>query len=106
SIESVVAYFATLRAGYVAVPINPDSTATELRAMVNDCGARVLFTAARQPLEDVHQIPLTPAGLDELSDVAALPLGSPRDPEALAVLLSTAGTSGAPQAAMPGARPG
>jgi long-chain acyl-CoA synthetase len=100
SIEFVVAYFATLRAGYVAVPINPDSTATELRAMVNDCGARVLFTAARQPLEDVHQIPLTPAGLDELSDVAALPLGSPRDPEALAVLLYTAGTSGEPKAAM------
>ena len=100
SIEFVVAYFATLRAGYVAVPINPDSTATELRAMINDCGARVLFTAARRPLEDVHQIPLTPAGLDELSDVAALPLGSPRDPEALAVLLYTAGTSGEPKAAM------
>jgi long-chain acyl-CoA synthetase len=100
SIEFVVAYFATLRAGYVAVPINPDSTATELRAMINDCGARVLFTAARQPLDDVHQIPLTAAGLDELSDVAALPLSSPRDPEALAVLLYTAGTSGEPKAAM------
>jgi long-chain acyl-CoA synthetase len=100
SIEFVVAYFATLRAGYVAVPINPESTATELRALINDCGARVLFTAARQPLEDMHQIPLTAAGLDELSDVAALPLGSPRDPEALAVLLYTAGTSGEPKAAM------
>ena len=39
SIEFVVAYFAALRAGYVAVPINPESTATELRAMINDCGA-------------------------------------------------------------------
>jgi long-chain acyl-CoA synthetase len=100
SIEFVVAYFATLRAGYVAVPINPESTATELLAMINDCGARVLFTAARQPLEDVHQIPLTAAGLDELSDLAALPVSSPRDPEALAVLLYTAGTSGEPKAAM------
>ena len=100
SIEFVVAYFATLRAGFVAVPINPESTATELRALINDCGARVLFTAARQPLEDVHQVPLTAAGLDELSDVAALPLSSPRDPEALAVLLYTAGTSGEPKAAM------
>jgi len=100
SIEFVVAYFATLRAGFVAVPINPESTATELRALLNDCGARVLFTAARQPLEDVHQVPLTAAGLDELSDVAALPLSSPRDPEALAVLLYTAGTSGEPKAAM------
>src|SRR4029450_13487857 len=88
------------RAGYVAVPINPDSTATELRAMINDCGARVLFTGERQPLDDVRQIPLKAGGLDELSEWAALPLSSPRDPEALAVLLYTAGTSGEPKAAM------
>ena len=100
SIEFVVAYFATLRAGYVAVPINPQSTAPELRAMINDCGARVLFATADQPLEGVHQIDLTPQGLDELSNAAAEPVSSPRDPEALAVLLYTAGTSGEPKAAM------
>ena len=100
SIEFVVAYFAILRAGYVAVPINPESTPTELRAMINDCGARVLFTAVAQSLEEIHQIPLTAAGLDELSDVAVRPVSSPRDPEALAVLLYTAGTSGEPKAAM------
>ncbi|HKX16358.1 MAG TPA: class I adenylate-forming enzyme family protein [Propionibacteriaceae bacterium] len=100
SIDFVVAYFATLRAGYVAVPINPESTASELRNMINDCGARVLFTAAAEPIEGVHQIHLTPRGLDELADVAAEPVSSPRDPEALAVLLYTAGTSGEPKAAM------
>ena len=100
SIEFVVAYFAALRAGYVAVPINPESTATELRAMISDSGARVLFTGVQQPLEEVHQIALTPEGLDELAKVAALPVSSPRDPEALAVLLYTAGTSGEPRAAM------
>jgi long-chain acyl-CoA synthetase len=100
SIEFVVAYFATLRAGYVAVPINPQSTANELRAMINDSGARVLFTAAAQPLEGVHQIDLTLRGLDELSNAAAEPVSSPKDPEALAVLLYTAGTSGEPKAAM------
>ena len=100
SIEFVVAYFATLRAGYVAVPINPQSTANELRAMINDSGARVLFTAAAQPLEGVHQIDLTFRGLEELSDAAAQPVSSPKDPEALAVLLYTAGTSGEPKAAM------
>ncbi len=100
SIEFVVAYFATLRAGYVAVPINPQSTANELRALINDCGARVLFTAAVQSLEGVHQVDLTPQGLDELSDAAAEPVSSPRDPEALAVLLYTAGSSGEPKAAM------
>jgi long-chain acyl-CoA synthetase len=100
SIEFVVAYFATLRAGYVAVPINPQSTPKELRAMINDSGARVLFTAAALPLEDVHQIDLTLGGLDELSKAAAQPVSSPKDPEALAVLLYTAGTSGEPKAAM------
>jgi long-chain acyl-CoA synthetase len=100
SIEFVVAYFATLRAGYVAVPINPESTASELRRMINDCGARVLFTAANQPLEEMHQIDLTSEGLDQLSDTPAQPVSSPRDPEALAVLLYTAGSSGEPKAAM------
>jgi long-chain acyl-CoA synthetase len=100
SIEFVVAYFATLRAGYVAVPINPQATAKELRALINDCGARVLFTAAAQSLEAVHQVDLTPHGLDELSGAATEPVSSPRDPEALAVLLYTAGTSGEPKAAM------
>ena len=100
SIEFVAAYFATLRAGYVAVPINPQSTANELRALLDDSGARVLFTAAAQPLEGVHQVDLSPQGLDELSDAAAASVSSPRDPEALAVLLYTAGTSGEPKAAM------
>jgi len=102
SIEFVIAYLATLRAGYVAVPINPESTITELRAMINDCGAHALFTSTPQPLlqTDVHQIALTIEGLDELADVSARPVSSPRDPETLAVLLYTAGTSGEPKAAM------
>jgi long-chain acyl-CoA synthetase len=100
SIEFVVAYFAALRGGYVAVPVNPESTALELRRLINDCGARILFTAADQPTEGVHQIALTPEGLDELSAVATEPVSSPIDPEALAVLLYTAGTSGDPKAAM------
>ena len=100
SIEFIVAYFATLRAGYVAVPINSQSTASELRALINDCGARVLFTAGVQQLEGVHQVDLTSQGLDDLSDAGAQPVSSPKDPEALAVLLYTAGTSGEPKAAM------
>jgi long-chain acyl-CoA synthetase len=82
------------------VPINPESTISELRRMINDCGARVLFSAASQPIEGVHEIAFTPKGLDELSDPTAEPVSSPRDPEALAVLLYTAGSSGEPKAAM------
>ena len=100
SIEFIVAYFAALRAGYVAVPINPESTATELQAMIGDCGGRVLFTAEPRAIEGVHQIALIADGLDELSKAGVLSVSSPRDPEALAVLLYTAGTSGEPKAAM------
>lgn len=102
SIEFVIAYLATLRAGFVAVPINPESTVTELRAMIKHCGARALFTSTSQPLldEDVHQVALTIEGLDELADVSAQPVSTPRDPETLAVLLYTAGTSADPKAAM------
>jgi long-chain acyl-CoA synthetase len=100
SIEFVVAYFAILRAGYVAVPINPESTDTELRAMINDCGAKVLLSAHDPLLEGVHQVKLTDQGLDELANLPAQPVTSPKDPEALAVLLYTAGTSGEPKAAM------
>jgi long-chain acyl-CoA synthetase len=100
SIEFVVAYLAALRAGYVAVPINPESTVSELRGVINNCGARLLFTAEDQSIEGVHQIALSPEGLAELSASAAEPVSSPRDREALAVLLYTAGTSGEPKAAM------
>ena len=64
SIEFVIAYLATLRAGFVAVPINPESTVTELRAMIKHCGAHALFTSTPQPLldEDVHQVALTIEG--------------------------------------------
>jgi long-chain acyl-CoA synthetase len=100
SIEFVVAYLAILRAGYVAVPINPESTITELGAMINDCGAKVLLSAEGPSLEGVHQVKLTREGLDELSNAPAQSVISPKDPEALAVLLYTAGTSGEPKAAM------
>jgi long-chain acyl-CoA synthetase len=84
SIEFVVAYFAILRAGYVAVPINPESTIMELRVMINDCGAKVLFSPADPSLEGVHHVMLTREGLDELCNVPAQPVTSPKDPEALA----------------------
>jgi long-chain acyl-CoA synthetase len=100
SIEFVVAYLAILRGGYVAVPINPEATALELSRIINDCGARILFTAVKRQVEGVHQIALTPEGLNELSEAAAEPVSSPMDSEALAVLLYTAGTSGEPKVAM------
>ena len=64
SIEFVVAYFAALRAGFVAVPLNPQLTDGELTRSLTDSGARVLLTdtdrgdARRRP----RRSPLTDAG--------------------------------------------
>jgi long-chain acyl-CoA synthetase len=100
SIEFVVAYFAALRCGYVVVPINPQSTPHEVRVMLLDSGARVLLGTADVELDGLHQVPLTPSGLGMLAGQAMAEVSSPPDPEALAVLLYTAGTSGRPKAAM------
>ena len=94
----VIAWFGALRAGYVVVPINPQSTADEVSRIVAHSGAVVLLA---DRVDDDRA-----AGLD----IAVVALGtdwqphgevsSPRDPDALAVLLYTAGTSGEPKAAM------
>jgi long-chain acyl-CoA synthetase len=98
----VLAYFAALRAGVVAVPLNPQSSADEVAAMLADSGARVLLTDAPLTPGGVRTLPLSEAGLDGLAAAGSDPtsVSSPRDAESLAVLLYTAGTSGRPKAAM------
>ena len=100
SIEFVVAYFAALRAGFVAVPINPLLGRTEVQQIVADSGLRVLLTPTDRELKGVHHVSLTADGLAALAAPDATPASSPKDREALAVLLYTAGTSGEPKAAM------
>ncbi|WP_375425910.1 class I adenylate-forming enzyme family protein [uncultured Friedmanniella sp.] len=98
----VVAYLAALRGGVVVVPLNPQSTPSELEVLLTDSGARVLMAAPDLTpvgLPGVRTLPLTDAGLAALG-VADAPVSSPRDAESLAVLLYTAGTSGRPKAAM------
>ena len=105
SIEFVVAYLAALRAGYVAVPMNTQSTADDVSAMLHDSGARVLFVSPDHQLSsvdfgDVHLVGLSREGFRALAQNGRGEVSSPQDREALAVLLYTAGTSGRPKAAM------
>lgn len=127
-IELVVTYLATLRAGYIAVPLNPTSATGEVAKMLANSGARLCLAdtstvhTVRAALDDastaaesaVDPADATPearvivvgrsAGPGEMMyadlHVDGAPVMSPLDREALAVLLYTSGTSGRPRAAM------
>ena len=107
----VTAYFAVLRGGMVAVPLNPVSSPDEIARMLTDSGSRVCFadeTTIEAVRAAVGQVG-SPLGVITLGVPAAdgetpyadlaveggavLP---PRDRESLAVLLYTSGTSGRP----------
>ena len=129
-IEFVAAYLGALRARLVAVPVNPRSATGELVRMIADSGARLVFAdadtvetvrvavggltealqgadeetrarASRPHVVAIHAA--AKAGEHAWSDLVAeigRPTPAPDDPEALAVLLYTSGTSGRPRAAM------
>ena len=129
-IEFVAAYLGALRARLVAVPVNPRSATGELVRMIADSGARMVFadaetvetvraavgglTAAldgadeetRSRASRPHVVAIDVAaktGEHAWADLVAetgRPTPAPDDPEALAVLLYTSGTSGRPRAAM------
>jgi long-chain acyl-CoA synthetase len=100
TIEFAVAYFGILRAGLVAVPLNPGYTPDELSYALTDSGAAVVVAgeADRDRLRLAQGVAVPPdlgsgsgfAG-SELPEVLA---------GRLAVLLYTSGTSGRPKGAM------
>ncbi|MGQ5259481.1 AMP-binding protein [Micromonospora sp. ZYX-F-536] len=104
--DFVVGWLGALRAGLIAVPVNPGFTAPELRHVLADSGASVLIgtdrvrelvaeVAAELPaLTAVHDTPPGPA-----ADAPAAALAH-RGGDDLAVLLYTSGTEGRPKGAM------
>ncbi|HET9873629.1 MAG TPA: class I adenylate-forming enzyme family protein [Propionibacteriaceae bacterium] len=100
SIEFVVAYFAVLRAGFVAVPLDPSWGADTLREALSECGTRVVLAADPLHIDGSAALPLTPDSLAALGSEGVAPVMSPPDREALAALVHTAGTSGPAKIAM------
>lgn len=109
-LELVTAYLGVLRAQAVAVPVNPRSTADELERMLEDSGARVALAdadTADAVRDAASALPSAPRvvvvgeeSFDELRHAPARAIPPLQDPEKLAALLYTSGTSGRPRAAM------
>jgi long-chain acyl-CoA synthetase len=100
SLEFVVAYLAVLRAGLVAVPVDPGLEPGERNAMLRHCGVAVVLAAEGTADLEGPALPLTEAGLSALAPAEPTPVTSPRDPEALAALVHTAGSTGDPRPVM------
>lgn len=126
-IEFVAAYLGALRARLVVVPVNPRGATGEYVRMLADSGARLVVAdestigTVRAAVEGVAEA-LEAAGKDGLTRPRVLGVGTApqagehswdellaapevelpasTDPEALAVLLYTSGTSGRPRGAM------
>ncbi len=109
------AFFGTLRAGLVVVPVNPAYTPRELRHVLADSGAELMITtsAVAAAVESVrtdtpalaHVYTVDSGGPStrpyaELTPAPAAPVTAVGADEDLAVVLYTSGTAGVPKGAM------
>jgi long-chain acyl-CoA synthetase len=96
TLDFVAAYFGTLRAGRVAVPLNPGYAADELDFAFTDSGA-ALIVAERSSTATLRSWEARRVHLDPEAAAETLPQVDRGD---LAVLLYTSGTGGRPKGAM------
>ncbi len=101
--DFAVTYFGILRAGLIAVPVNPGYTQRELHLVLTDSGAEVLI-ATQVVLDQVelavpHRFTAPPDGPAGAASPGG-PVEAGTGGEDLAVLIYTSGTEGDPKGAM------
>ena len=116
TLDFPIAYFGALRAGLVAVPLNPGYTRDELAHALGDSGARALVTArgtaetaqaVADALDTLEHLVVAGNGTGGTTwssvlerGAAAGPVESAAGGEDLALVIYTSGTSGRPKGAM------
>jgi long-chain acyl-CoA synthetase len=98
TLDFAVTYFAVLRAGLIAVPLNPGYTADELSHALTDSGATLVVTesAVRGRLRSVPGVRVRESLGSSASDEPLPAVGA----DQIAVLLYTSGTGGRPKGAI------
>jgi amino acid adenylation domain-containing protein len=102
SLDLVVASLATLKAGGTCLPVDPELPAERIHWMLSDSGARAVVTRgdleARLPAGTSVPVLLLDRDPDPASGESGAPLDVQVDPDALAYLLYTSGSTGVPKA--------
>jgi long-chain acyl-CoA synthetase len=100
-------YYGVLRAGAVAVPMNPLLKAREVEYYLGDSGARLCFAwaaAAEEAAKGAEAagtgfVPVTPGPFEQLLDASVAAAVAARADDDTAVILYTSGTTGRPKGA-------
>lgn len=98
SVDAIALFLAVIRVGAIYVPINPQFTATEASVIVEDAEPSLLVHDAEAAIGDA---PVATVRLDEIArgDAPREDGRAETDPDRIAVMLFTSGTTGRPKGA-------